>query len=140
MKWRFQITTVLIFLFLSLNSYAGVSAINFDPLRIVTNGNMIATITSSVVPLDNVQDFSIEGIWTGSPNGSIIVQVSNDMVNSSAAIAANSWVDYTNTSQTITTAGNFLWNFTNQNMKWLRVVYTFSSGTGTLNVIYGRKI
>lgn len=96
----------------------------------LTAGDMAGSVTSSAEPLDYIYGFSIQAIYTGSPVGTLTLEASNDNSN---------WVTVTDSSYSVTSAGNYMWNFTVSNFKWVRVVYTRTSGTGTLSArIYAR--
>jgi hypothetical protein len=134
------IFTFIVGLFIALSTmpplHAATSTSIYAPIKIVTNGSMTGNITSTAVDLVRTQQYSIQAVWSGSPVGTIQLNVSNDI--GSCANASN-WVTYTSSLQTVNGAGNFLWNVAYANYNCVEVVYTFTSGSGTLNVIYGGK-
>lgn len=111
-----------------------------EPVKIITSGNMAGSLSSSGLDMFNMAIGSIQAVFTGSPVGTLKLQISNDIVPTPTAGAANlasnvvNWTDYTGSSQSISAAGNFMWILDATGYRWLRLVYTFSSGTGTLNV------
>lgn len=113
--------------------------------KMVTNGDMSASINSVGIILDQIPLASIHAVWTGSPVGTLKLQVSNDLVkipvSGSADMAANvvNWTDYTGSSQAVSGAGDFMFNLLSNGYYWIRLVYTRSSGTGTLNVTFSGK-
>jgi hypothetical protein len=117
----------------------------FDPVQIVTSGDMSADVTSKGVFLDQLALYSIQAVWSGSsPTGTFKLQVSNDYVpvsqtNSDPANAVTSWTDYTASSYAITANGDYMWNVTVAGYCWVRLKYTFTSGTGTLNAKFFGK-
>lgn len=115
----------------------------FVPCQIVTNGNMASTINSLGVDLNQIPLFSIQAVFTGSPVGTLKLQISNDIVNpistgQQAAEVVN-WTDYTGSSTAVSGAGNFVWNCLESGYRWVRLVYTPASGTGTLNATLSGK-
>ena len=121
-------------LLISVTSYA----IRFDPTKIVNAVSMATSVNSTVLDLDQYVGCSVQAVWSGAPDGSIKLQISNDIADSGSSVV--NWDDYTGSSQTVLGAGSFSWNLTQANYRWLRVVYTRSAGTGALTVIAGRKM
>ena len=93
-------------------------------------GDMSASITSDAQQLNQMFLCSIQAVWTGAPNGSLKLQISNDNVN---------WTDYTGSSTSVSGSGDFMWNLSYTGYPWIRVVYTRVSGTGVLNVTVNGK-
>ena len=97
---------------------------------IIENGNMSGTITSSLVPINEVILIGLIASWTGSsPVGVLSVQASNDMINfdtiGSVAVGGNTGADSINCQQL--------------GFGFLQVVYTPTSGSGTLLVTCNQK-
>lgn len=117
--------------------------IQYKTLQIVTAGDMSANINSNGPDLQGINEYYIQAVFTGSPVGTFKLQVSSDIVavgsdtNPSANVV--NWIDYTGSSQSISAAGNFAWKVDAGGERYVRLVYTFSSGTGSLNVIYSGK-
>lgn len=122
-----------------------------DAVPIVVNGDMSqATINSIGLDIGQVYVSAIQAIYTGSPVGTLKLQVSCDNVapvqwSSQSAIVTNPaanvihWTDYTGSSLSITTAGDFAWLINPVGFRWIRLVYTKTSGTGTLNATFNGK-
>jgi hypothetical protein len=114
----------------------------FDPISAITNCDMTtASCTSSAIDIGRTTEFSAMATFTGNPVGTIKMQISDDIVNSGSLVT--NWVDYSTTIQSITTNGNFGWNLSGVNYRWLRFVYTKTSCTAppcTLNVVFGKKM
>lgn len=104
---------------------------------------MGASINSIGVDLQQLNLNSIQAVFTGSPVGTLSIQVSNDNVAVAAGAnpAANvvNWSDYTGSSSAVSGAGNLTYNLTFAGYRWVRLVYTRSSGTGTLNATFTGK-
>ena len=124
----------------------------FAPVRLLTNGNMATSINSNGEDLNQIFMYSIQAIWTGAPVGSLKLQVSNDDVPSApvgnatpgtaqANVSSNvvNWTDYTGSTTAVSGPGDFMWIVSDGGYKWVRVVYTATSGTGSLTVEYNGK-
>jgi hypothetical protein len=105
--------------------------------KIVNAVSMAASFNSSPILLDQIYGFSFQVIFTGTPNGSFKLQCSNDDVKLESQVS--NWSDVASTAQSITAAGNLFYNINYAFYKWVRVVYTASSGSGSCDVIYAAK-
>ena len=92
---------------------------------IVTNGDMTGNITSSVIDLSQTDGYAIFAQWTGTPVGTIKIQVSVDGTN---------FVDLANSQMNVSGAGNVMWEVITAMYDKVQVVYTAGSSTGTLDV------
>lgn len=99
--------------------------------KLIDNVSMGASINSAAQQLDHIYGFSIQLVFTGTPNGSFKMQCSNDDVETGSQVV--NWTDVANSAQAITAAGDMIYNYDGSHFKWVRLVYTRSSGTGTLN-------
>lgn len=112
--------------------------------QLVSAVSMGASVTSIGLDLNQQVLGSISAIFSGSPVGTFKLQISNDIVpvnpsatnpvGSDPAGAVVNWTDYTGSSQAISASGDFTWNLLDIGYRWIRLVYTRSSGSGTLNV------
>lgn len=93
--------------------------------KILTAGSMATSLTSSAVDLSRVDGYSIYAKWTGAPVGTIKLQASLDGIN---------YVDYPSSTSTVNGAGDIIWEVTTAFYDKIQVVYTRTSGTGTLDV------
>lgn len=106
------------------------------PISIVTNGNMSGNITSTVVPLQYEDNVGIQLVWTGSPVGTFAVQVSLDQIN---------WIDLPSTAFNGTypvpgtTSSPAYLDMALMSAAYIRLSYTSTSGTGTLNALLVAK-
>ena len=99
---------------------------NIYNVKIVTSGDMSSNIASSVVDLSITNGYAIQAIWTGSPEGNLKLQISNDEIN---------WTDIgESVVATGGTAGSTMWLEPSAMYDKVRVVYEATSGSGTLNV------
>lgn len=98
--------------------------------QLVDAESMGASITSDSQQLIQEVVCCVQAVFTGSPVGSIKLQISNDSSN---------WTDYTGSATSISAAGDVAWNLSNIGYRYLRVVYTRTSGTGSLSVTVSGK-
>lgn len=96
------------------------------PYQIINAGNMASTVTSSTTYVGNVDGVTIQAVWTGTPNGTFAINASVD---------GTDWTPlaYSNPFTASGSAGNFLTTITLSGIQQIQVVYTPSSGSGTLN-------
>jgi hypothetical protein len=96
-----------------------------------------ANRNSAPLQLYNIFGFSIQVTWTGTPTGAFKLQVSSDPVDN--PYAANSppthWTDMADSSQTISAAGDFMWNVSDVQFNWVRLVYTDASSGASAAII-----
>lgn len=99
------------------------------PIPIVTNGDMSGNITSSSTNIQFLDFWSFEIIVAGTPTGVFDIQISHDNSN---------WVSIPLSTAPVSTAGSpspiIIENTQVVPAPYIRLVYTSTSGTGTLNV------
>ncbi len=97
--------------------------------QLFTNTVMTSTLTSEIVDLAETLGYAIHAIWTGTPTGTLSIQGSNDGVNfvQIDSIATGG------------TAGQHLLNVEKHHDRYVKIVYTFSSSTGVLNLYISGK-
>lgn len=98
---------------------------------IVTEGDMSGSLTSTPINLDHIKMYAIQAVVSSgtSPSGALTLEASCDPSNTTPS----TWTEIGNTSQTVTADGSFLWNVENAGYNWVRLVYTRTSGSGTLD-------
>ena len=102
-----------------------------------------ATLTSSVVEIRNQDNVGIQLSWTGTAVGTFAVQISinhAEDANGNVTVAGD-WVPLT-LSPSIAAAGSAdsaIIDLNQMSASYIRVVYTRSSGTGTLNAYITAK-
>lgn len=107
--------------------------------RIDSDKSFAATFNGDPVKLESIEGYSICAAWSGGV-GTFKLQASNNaeidnVGNLTVAQMADPnavWVDITGSSVAVSGAGTQFWNVADVYYKWVRVVYTRSSGTGTL--------
>lgn len=118
----------------------------FDPVVILSAGDMsTASLNSVGIDLNQTVLYSIQAVFTGAPVGTLKLQISNDFVATPTAGGANlasavtHWTDYTGSSYSVSAAGDFAWNVFDVGYRWVRMVYTKTSGTGSLTATFCGK-
>lgn len=100
-----------------------------------------ANASSSVIEFNSpINYLSIHSIITGSPLGTLIVECSNELVDSVASIPESSWVEITPLEESITAADVIMTKIPTVCYKWLRQRWIYTSGTGQItSMFYGIK-
>ena len=117
----------------------------FEPVTILSAGDMsTATLTSTGIDMNQIVLASIQAVYTGAPVGTLILEVSNDIIKINPTVANQSanvvtWTTYTGSSVSVSAAGDFVWNLTDIGYRWLRMKYTKTSGTGSLTAVFSGK-
>jgi hypothetical protein len=107
-----------------------------DELNIGTN--LAVSQTSDPIWLGHIANYSIQLVFTGTPGGNFKLQMSNDEGDPSAAKEEDrdfkivNWTDIADSAQTISAAGDHSWTVENAGYRWVRVVWTQTSSSGTL--------
>lgn len=103
------------------------------PIPIIINGDMsLASLTSITVPIQWEDNVGMQFVWIGSPVGTLAVQVSLDQINWSS-IPTTAFSGTYPVPGTTTSPGYL--DMALLSAAYIRVVYTKTSGTGTLNVL-----
>lgn len=110
---------------------------NDDLIEAGTETDMGSNINSVPIPISSIVNYSIQLSFSGTPNGSLKLQVSDDLgqISQSAPVDSEkvtNWTDYDGSEQAITEAGNHSWQVQNDGFRWVRFVWTDSDGDGTL--------
>ena len=115
---------------------------------LIKAGDMSGNITSPATIIQRLPGISYSLVWTGTPTGTFAVQVSNDYQLSStgAVINAGNWTSLPTTSFSGTypvpagSASNGFLDVVGTEAYAVRIVYTASSGSGSLTVIPCAKV
>ena len=93
--------------------------------------SMASSFESDVIDLSNVQGFSVQADYTGSPVGTLKLMVSDN---------GSKFYDYPNSSVSIpTTDGGQLYIVSQVHFDKVKLVYTASSGSGNLTAQINAK-
>lgn len=104
-----------------------------SPVKIVTDGVMTGTavITSEGVGIQDIKSCAFQFVWTGTPNGTFLIEGSVDGAN---------WSDMGITISAATgSAGNRIADITATGISAARAKYTNTSSTGTLQIWFVGK-
>lgn len=106
-----------------------------SPITNFVNGDMSGNLTSPEIQLNQVYGWSAQFVFTGSPVGTLKVQVSDDpsYVAEGTTPVPTHWTDLANSSQSISAAGDITYNANIAFYNWIRFQYVFTSGTGTIS-------
>lgn len=97
--------------------------------------DMTNNLTSPAIFLGHVVNYSVQAVFTGTPNGVFLLQASNDPgVSANDWPKAVNWTDITSSTVTVTGAGDLAINVVNSGYQWVRLVYRATSNSGTLTV------
>lgn len=121
----------------------------FAGVQILSNASMLSNINSIGIDVSQMALASIQAEWTGAPVGSFKLQISNDIlppapstsnpVGPDPAANVRNWSDYTNSTTAVSGSGNFTWNMVYVGYRWVRLVYTATSGTGSVSAAFSGK-
>lgn len=112
---------------------------NYD--LVLSDSDMQDAISSDPIYLGHIAHFSIQLVYTGTPNGAFKIQVSNDLgaVEDKIDLAQiTNWTDLPNSSTAITAAGSMLFNESDIPYRWARLVWTDSSSGDPSTVTVAR--
>lgn len=106
------------------------------PYKIIDAVSMAASVTSSIAPIQEQDNIGVQLHWTGSPVGAFTIEVSMDHKQDSQGNVqvAGNWISLT-LDPTITASGSGDDAYIDLNQlsaPYVRVVYTRTSGTGSL--------
>lgn len=114
------------------------------PHSVITNGDMSGSITSDVTIIQNLSLIGYDISWTGSsPVGAMSVQISNTYsLNPDGTVRnAGNWTTLTLSAATNVSgnSGNGFIDVELTGANAIRLVYTRTSGTGTMNATIAAK-
>ena len=114
--------------------------------QITTDQILNANYTSPYVPLKSIVLYTMAANITGTPTGTVKLQASNDPETNDTQPLSNSppthWVDITNSTFTVSSSGETMWNVRDIGYNYVRVVYTDSSSgssTATMTIVFNGK-
>lgn len=101
--------------------------------------DMSVEITSEPLWLGHIVNYSLQFVFTGSPSGNFKLQCSNDAGNPNAGkevppadYEVVNYTDVADSAVTVSGAGNVTYDVQNAGYRWVRFVWTPTSGSGTL--------
>lgn len=122
-----------------------------SPMQVITNGAMTGNITSLVTLVPKISMFSYSYSWTGSsPVGAVSVQFSNDysIDSKGAVLNAGTWntISFASSGSIVTSiavsgnSGNGLIDIFQTGCYATRTIFTYTSGSGTLQAFINGKV
>lgn len=125
---------------------AGNSKQVFKPYKVISNGDMSqSSLTSSYTNIQGLDNVGYQVVFTGAPTGTFSVQISMDYQPGTSPNAepvnAGNWVSLPLSPAIIASgSGDVAYIDLNQmSAPWIRLVYTRTSGSGTLNAFIVAK-
>lgn len=100
-------------------------------ISLVSAATAGSTTQSPALDLGDLRDFSVHVNFSGS---NLAGTLSLQAIGTTAEYANSDWVDISNSSQAVTSAASHVWNVTNASYKYVRAVWTYSSGSGNWTV------
>lgn len=94
----------------------------------LSSTSLASSLTSDGIFVERCTEYSIQVVFTGTPVGEFKLQGSLD------AGTPSNWTDITGSAESVTEAGDILWNAQGVGYRWVRLVYTSTSGSGTLTI------
>ncbi len=100
--------------------------------------DMSSSFNMKPVWLGHIVNYSIQVVFTGTPGGNFTLQASCDPGHPNAASDAEKYADVVNwttvadSAFTVSAAGDVMYNVQNTGYEWVRVVWTQTSGSGTI--------
>lgn len=108
-------------------------ASNYSILANFSSVAMASNILGPIVDLNLYQIGSISLTWTGSPVGTFVLQLSNEISVLGTAVSDAGFDDISGSSLSVTASGQQTWNFTLPYFaRYFRVKWTATSGSGTI--------
>lgn len=108
--------------------------------NLIEAGPLDLSVSQTLRPvwLGHIANFSIQLFFTGTPGGSFTLQASNDPGQIDQAGQAvqyagvTNWTTVADSAFTVSAAGDVMWDVQNTGYNWVRVVWTQTSGSGSL--------
>jgi hypothetical protein len=92
--------------------------------------DMTSAIVSTPIWLGHVLHYSIQAVYTGTPNGSFKLQASNDQgseTNDIVNAIITNWTDVSGSTINVSAAGDLMYSLENAGYRWVRLVWTDTS-------------
>ena len=112
-------------------------------LAVTSSGDLSqATVTIGPVDLRSIPAAALQLAWTGSPVGTLQLQGTTGQPTNSSTAQTNSWPGpWSPVGTAVGTSGinNYTWDITSTGLSAVQVVYTRTSGTGTITLARGQQ-
>lgn len=113
--------------------------------KVIMNAVDVSTsVNGPAYWLKLVYGFAIQAEFSGAPVGTVSLQGSCDAGDNTpedpeTGSGVVNWTTIKDSPQSVSGAGPVLWNYNGVFYKWVRLVYTATSGTGTVTVTMNTK-
>jgi len=110
--------------------------------KVISAGDMSGNLTSSVVHIYQIDNFYVQcNILSGSPTGTLAVQVSGDHEEDMQGVVtvAGNWITVTSSAVTAGAGSPFFFDINQSSAQYARLIYTATSGSGSLDAFIGGK-
>jgi hypothetical protein len=105
---------------------------------VILNAATDASVESEIVELNQIYGYAMQCEFIGSPSGTLKLQASCQQLTNGQQ-APTVWNDVSNSTVNVSASGTVLYNYDAQYYRYVKVVYTRLSGTGSLKVTYNGK-
>lgn len=113
---------------------------------IMRNVSLGASAVSDAILMEQEWILAVQAVWTGTPVGDFTIETSCDVGNIDPTTglpdsgSITNWVLYSGSTQAAGGGdGMFIWRLTTVPDRWVRLKYTRTSGTGTVNARFQAK-
>ena len=97
---------------------------------------MSGDVTSAVSFIEHMLLYNVQATITGSPVGTLKLQACIDVA---TPTVSSSWNDVASSTVTISGADIVMYDVSDISYKWVRLVYTRTSGTGAITALINAK-
>lgn len=101
----------------------------------VLSDNMAVELISQSFDIRSFFGVSVQAIYNGLPQGTLTLEATNK----DPTLPITYWLEIPNSPFAVTSAGSFLWNLTQAFYSHIRLRYTPTGGSGTLEVHFTGK-
>lgn len=112
--------------------------VNNQDLLINSPTDLSSSFEMQPIWLGHIVNYGIQIFFTGTPGGNFKLQVSNDpghpnsQSDEEKVEGVDHWTDVADSAFTVSAAGDVYWDVQNSGSEWVRVVWTQTSGSGTI--------
>lgn len=102
----------------------------------IASGSLASTLTGDSHGVAQFSTGSVQAVWTGTPTGDFTIEVSNDAPNTTPS----NWTELPDSTQAAGgAAGSHVWYLDHIGYTHIRLVYTSTSGTGSVTARFTGK-
>lgn len=111
----------------------------YEALKVINAADASTNQTSAAIDTNQIINMSVQGVFSSATlNGTLKIQASNDPCPGGSfrnQFTPTNWVDIPNASASVTSGASVCIPLQNIAYGYIRVVYTASSGTGTVTAL-----